>query len=391
MAEQPVIIYIEDNHDNQRLVQRVLGARGYHVLIARDGVEGIALARDTAAVLVLVDIGVPGLDGYEIATRLRSMRHLDDTPIVALTADVSPGARERALVAGCDGYISKPIDPRQLPEQIGEFIEGKRDFLSPTVEHTMLRQYNQKVVERLEQRVRELMTANIELREVDRLKSQFLASLSHELRTPLTSLIGYLDLLSNQTLGEMTDLQHEALDVVRRNVDNLSRQLNNLLYLHEYRSSQLSLGAVRLNDIVQQTLQGYKHKATQIGIVLESRVETVAPIYADPLALELALTNLLDNAIKFTPPGGQVLLSLRDEPTQVVVQISDTGVGIPTEELEKIFLPFHRVDASLASLTPGNGIGLALVDHVIKAHGGTVTVQSEQDQGSTFTMTLPRR
>jgi signal transduction histidine kinase len=391
MAERPVIIYIEDNHDNQRLVQRVLGARAYHVMIARDGVEGLELARDTTAVLVLVDIGVPGLDGYEIATRLRSMRHLDDTPIVALTADVSPGARERALVAGCDGYISKPIDPRQLPEQIAEFIAGKRDFLSPTVEHTMLRQYNQKVVERLEQRVRELMSANVELREVDRLKSQFLASLSHELRTPLTSLVGYLDLLGNQTLGEMNDLQHGALDVVRRNVDILSRQLNNLLYLHEYRSSQLSLSAVRLNDIVQQALQSYKPRATQASILLETQIDTVAPIYADPLALELALTNLLDNAIKFTPPGGRVLLSLHDEPTQVVVQVADTGAGIPDEELEKIFLPFHRVDASLASPHPGNGIGLALVDHVIQAHGGTVTVQSEPEQGSTFTMTLPRR
>jgi signal transduction histidine kinase len=391
MAERPVIVYIEDNLDNQRLVQRVLGASGYQVLIARDGVEGVALARDTTAVLVLVDIGVPGLDGYEIATRLRSMRHLDETPIVALTADVSPGARERALVAGCDGYISKPIDPRRLPKQITEFIEGKRELLPPAIEHTMLRQYNQKVVERLEQRVRELMSANIELREVDRLKSQFLASLSHELRTPLTSLVGYLDLLSNQTLGEMNDLQHGALDVVRRNVDTLSRHLNNLLYLHEYRSSQLSLSAVRLNDIVQQSLQSYKPRATQANIELETQVETVAPIYADPLALELALSNLLDNAIKFTPPGGWVLLSLRDEPTQVVVQVADTGIGIPAEELEKIFLPFHRVDTSLASPSSGNGIGLALVEHVIKAHGGSVTVQSVQEQGSTFTMTLPRR
>ena len=171
------------------------------VLLAKDGPDGIALARESQPALILVDINIPGLDGYETTTRLRGMAHLRGTPIVALTADSRVGARERSLVAGCDGYITKPIDPRGLPEQLSEFIGGKREALPHEAEAPLLREYNHKLVERLEQQVRELTAANAELQELDQLKSQFLATLSHELRTPLTSILGYLDLFERGTLG----------------------------------------------------------------------------------------------------------------------------------------------------------------------------------------------
>src|SRR5688500_17815434 len=129
LHDRSTILYIEDNADNQRLVRRIMEARGYAVLLAKDGPDGIAMAREGHPTLILVDINIPGLDGYETTTRLRGMAHLSGTPIVALTADSRPGSRERSLVAGCDGYITKPIDARSLPEQLNEFIAGKREAL----------------------------------------------------------------------------------------------------------------------------------------------------------------------------------------------------------------------------------------------------------------------
>ncbi len=390
LTEQPTILYIEDNTDNQRLVQRVLGARGYQVRIAPDGVTGLALASEMLPVLILVDINIPGLDGYEVTTRLRSMVHLNMVPIVALTADVSPGARERALVAGCDGYLSKPIEPRRLPELVAEFVGGKRELVSPTVETQVLREYNQKVVEHLEQRVRELMRVNAELQEVDRLKNQFLSSFSHELRTPLTSLVGYINLLSRGTLGDLNEEQQQAIEVLERNCDTLSRQINNLVYLQEYRASQLKLIPLSLRERLLNLAVEAKTKAERSGLTFVLEADDEAQIQADMLAVDLAVINLLDNAVKFTPPGGQVTVTLRNEPTRVILRVEDTGMGIPAEAHEKIFLPFYRVDSSLSGSGQGNGIGLTLVQHIAEAHGGQVNMRSVPGQGSVFTLVLPR-
>jgi signal transduction histidine kinase len=386
---QQHILYVEDNYDNRRLVQRVLGARGYHVLIADDGATGVAMARESRPALVLVDLGIPGLDGYETTTRLRSFPHLRGVPIVALTADGTPDARERALVAGCDGYLVKPIDARLLPQQIAEFIGGKREQIPAHADESqLLRAYNEKLVERLEQRVRELTQANAEVQELDRLKSQFLSTLSHELRTPLTSLIGYLELFDRGMLGQLTAPQREAVAVMRRSSETLAQQLNNLLYFQELRGRSFSLRAVRPLELLRPLIAGMEERARSAGIALDAVTTDAAPIHADVMALEQLVRSLLDNALKFTPKGGRVRLTLHDEPSRLILRVEDTGVGIAPEQLQKIFLPFYRVEGPQHQ--GGAGLGLAIVQHIVEAHGGQVTVRSVPARGSVFTVVLPR-
>jgi signal transduction histidine kinase len=390
MHDRSTVLYIEDNNDNQRLVKRILEARGYVVLLAPDGPDGIALARESRPVLILVDINIPGLDGYETTTRLRGMDHLRGIPIVALTADSRAGARERSLVAGCDGYITKPIDARSLPGQLQEFIDGKREALPHAIEAPLLREYNHKLVERLEHQVRELMAANAELQELDQLKSQFLATLSHELRTPLTSILGYLDLFERGTLGALTEIQHQAISVIARNSHNLTRQLNNLLYLQEVRSSQLNRVPVTIYDMVLRLAAELQPVAHEAGIELHMSLAPTMVLAGDALALEQAFRNLIDNAIKFTPRGGHIRITLTDDPSRIILRVEDSGIGIPAEAQEKIFVPFYQVDTSLARPYPGAGLGLAIVKHVVQAHGGQVTVRSTPGSGSMFTVVLPR-
>ncbi|MBX0326086.1 hybrid sensor histidine kinase/response regulator [Oscillochloris sp. ZM17-4] len=390
-AQQQKILYIEDNRDNQRLVQRVLGARGYLVLIAEDGPSGVSMARESLPDLVLVDLAIPGLDGYETTTRLRSLAHLDAVPIIALTADGSFTSRERAMVVGCDGYLIKPIDTRQLPVQIAEFIAGRRDTISAsTDEASVLRAYNQQLVERLEQRVRELSAANAELQELDQLKSQFLSTLSHELRTPLTSLLGYIELFDRGMLGKLSDSQNDAIKVMRRSGDTLAQQLNNLLYFQELRTRSFHLRAIRPQESLRQIIVNFQERAAETRLGFEARMGEVAPIQADPSGLEQMIRSLLDNAMKFTPQGGRVRLALHDEPSRLIIRVEDSGIGIAPEHQEKIFLPFYQVDSSLARSQPGSGLGLAIVRHVVHAHGGQVTVRSAPGKGSMFTVVLPR-
>ncbi len=390
MADKRSILYIEDNRDNQRLVQRILEARGYQVRIAEDGTKGLALARETLPTLILVDINIPGMNGYETTTRLRTMPHLRATPIIALTADSRSGTRERSLVAGCDGFITKPIDPRQLPDQIAEFIGGKREGVSPATENSVLREYNAALVERLEKQVRDLELANAELQDLDRLKGQFLATLSHELRTPLTSILGYIELFERRTLGPLNDVQSQAISVVSRNARSLTRILNSLLYLQEMRISEIKRSPIILHDALRGLVSEFQPFASESGLSLNAALQPVAVYNGDPVGLGHAFRALLDNAVKFTPSGGQVHISLVDDATRVIVRFEDTGIGIPPETHHKIFLPFYQVDNSLARPYPGAGLGLAIVKHVVDAHSGQVTVRSALQAGSTFTLVLPR-
>lgn len=391
MNQLPQILYIEDNPDNQRLVQRVLSARGYQVVIAEDGPGGLALARTTHPALVLVDLGIPGLDGYETTTRLRSLAHMHNVPIIALTADASPGSRERALVAGCDGYLSKPIDARALPAQIAEFIEGRRERLPEVMETELLRSYNQKLVERLEARVRELTLANAQLQDLDRMKDQFLATLSHELRTPLTSLLGYLELFDRGMLGPLTPQQEEAVRVMRRSSEVLARQLNNLLYFQEVRSRSLNFVQLQPLDILRPLIAAARERAAQAQLQFDVLLSEMQPIEVDRSAFEHLVRNLLDNAFQYTKPGGRVRFIARDEPTRLIIRVEDTGIGIPAGEHEKIFLPFYQVDHSLAREYPGSGLGLAIVRHIVEAHGGQIALRSAPGEGSAFTVAIPRR
>ncbi len=389
MTDQDTILYIEDNLDNQRLVQRILESRGYHVIIAVDGTQGVALAREINPALVLVDLGIPGLDGYETTTRLRSLAHLASTPIVALTAHSDPGTRERSLAAGCDGYILKPIDVRLLPEQVSEFISGKREILPANVETTVLREYTHKLVERLEQQVRDLSAANAELQELDRLKSQFLALLSHELRTPLTSILGYIELFDRGYLGALSDVQRDAITVIGRNSHTLVRHLNSLLYLQEVRSTQLKRVPVAVDELLKRLLVEVEARAKLQHVTVQAMVPPVPLWNVDALAMEMALRHVLENALKFTPAGGTIQVELQEQGGRLMVRVRDDGPGIDAEQHEKIFVPFYQVDSSLAREYSGVGIGLPIVKHVIEAHGGQVTVKSAPGEGALFTLLLP--
>jgi signal transduction histidine kinase len=390
MTDRPSILYIEDNADNQRLVQRILEARGFSVQIAEDGPGGIALARASNPVLILVDINIPGLDGYETTTRLRSFDHLQKTPIIALTADNRVGARERSIVAGCDGYLLKPIDPRTLPLQLQEFMEGKRETLPQAVETTMLREYNHSLVERLERQVRELSAANAELQELDRLKSNFLATLSHELRTPLTAILGYLELFERRTLGPLNDVQNQSIAVILRNARLLSRLLNNLLYLQEVRSSEIRRTPIIIHDTIRQLIGELQPLAREAEVELRAELQPTASYLGDSIGLGQAFRALIDNAIKFTPAGGSVRVSVSDNGSSVIVRVEDTGVGIAPANHEKIFVPFYQVDDTLARPYTGAGLGLAIVKHVVEAHEGQVSLVSAPGKGSRFTIVLPR-
>lgn len=237
----------------------------------------------------------------------------------------------------------------------------------------------------------ELAEQNERLLEVDRLKDEFISLVSHELRTPLTSIQGYLELLLAEETEELTPEQHRFLTVVRRNSERLLNLVGDLLLLAQLEAGQLTLErrnvdlAALASECVESALPG----ASEKGITISLDRAPVPAVAGDVARLAQVLDNLVSNALKFTPEGGRVELTLSTSNGNVVFEVADTGVGIPADERERVFERFFRSSSASAHAIPGTGLGLAIAKAIVDRHDGRITVESEEGAGTTFRIELP--
>ncbi len=385
------VLYVEDNPESRLLVRRILEANGYEVIEAVDGLSAIREAQKNVPDLILMDINIPEMDGFEVSTRLRSIPALRNVPIVALTASaVMDGDRERTLIAGCDGYLQKPVDVDTLPQQVAEFIGGKKETVEQAEEPYYLREYSQKLVTRLEEKVAELQQANERLQTVDRLKSEFVSTVSHELRTPLTAIKGYTQLLRDQRAGPLTPIQEECLGIISENTERVIHRVNDILFLQESSVILPARAVVSLREIAAVIIDAMSERAREAGVqIIADLAPDALKVVGDYEALKLLFLHLLDNAIKFSPNGGQVTVRLWQEDKQVCGEVTDTGIGIDPRYHEQIFERFFQVDSSTTRVYGGAGLGLAISRHIIEAHHGSIGVRSAPGRGSTFYFSLP--
>jgi two-component system phosphate regulon sensor histidine kinase PhoR len=227
-------------------------------------------------------------------------------------------------------------------------------------------------------------------RQVDRIKDALVATVSHELRTPLTSIIGYLELLgtSSTPLGE-EDARYA--DVVRRNAVRLQHMVEDLLFLAQVEGGGLSLDLdpADVTDLASSAVASAQPLAAAKDVALEFDGRRSARALVDAKRISQVFDNLVSNAIKFTPPGGSVKVTVRSDDAATLISVTDTGYGIPTTEQSRLFERFFR--SSTTSHLPGTGLGLAIVQAIVESHGGSITCRSEEGEGTTFTLTLPTR
>jgi signal transduction histidine kinase len=386
------VLYVEDDDSSRMLVHRILTIRGYEVFEAEDGLSAIRMAQKVLPDLILMDINIPGLDGFEVTTRLKAIPELEQVPVVALTASaIMEGDRERTLVAGCDGYLQKPVDVDNLPSQIAEFIAGKRELVPCAEEPQYLREYNQRLVTRLEEKVAELEQAHAALQTLDRLKSAFVSAVSHELRTPLTSIKGFAQLLLDERAGPLNSTQEECLDVILENSEEVIRRVNDILFLQESSVIIPARDPISLYEISILMVEGVRERAQKQGIMIRTELPKDLPkIVGDYEALKLLFLHLLDNAIKFSPYGGILTVHVEDRDKALYAEISDTGIGIAPEFHDRIFDRFFQVDSTSTRPFGGAGLGLAISKRIVEAHRGDIGVRSALGKGSTFYFTLPK-
>ena len=236
----------------------------------------------------------------------------------------------------------------------------------------------------------ELAEQNEQLREFDRLKDEFVASVSHELRTPLTSIRGFLELIRDD---EVLDDEHDAmLGIIDRNAERLLGLVNDLLLAAQVAAGKeitLALEELDLADLVTDAVSASALRAEQSGVTLVIDA-LLSPMRSDPMRIGQLVDNLLSNAIKFTPSGGTVEIALGARDDQVLLTISDSGIGIPDDEQTDLFSRFYRTKAATKSSIQGTGLGLAIAKSIVDAHDGTITFESAAGVGTTFFVALPR-
>jgi putative tryptophan/tyrosine transport system substrate-binding protein len=250
-----------------------------------------------------------------------------------------------------------------------------------------------KLEKKVEDRTRELAFANEKLKELDRMKSDFVSHVSHELRTPLTAIKGAVDLMLREVAGPLTEKQIHYLTRVRSNTQHLAGLINDLLDLSKIESGRIDVKSSRVSlaGLVRDVVEGLRPVAAEKVITLEATVrEPSILVWADRDKINQVLTNLIGNAIKFTPAQGRVTVSAsRNGGESVQVSVCDTGPGVPPEEKEKIFAKFYQVAKVNGENSKGTGLGLAIAKALVELHGGKIWVESEEGRGATFYFTLP--
>jgi len=279
-------------------------------------------------------------------------------------------------------------DLEELNRNLEFRVTEKTENLTKAYERLQLSNQNLAIANR------DLEGANLKLKELDQVKSDFISVVSHELRTPLTSIKAFTELILMKP-RMANEKRTRLLNIVNRESDRLARLINDILDLTKIEAGKMSWNIVRLtiDDIMQTSVSGIQSLADNKSLTIITNVQPpVPPFLGDKDRLIQVMTNILSNAIKFTPLGGRIVITVRRETTpaaQIVVSVSDTGVGIPESELKLVFEKFHRSGDVLTNNAEGTGLGLAITRQIIEYHGGTISAESVLGQGSTFIFTLP--
>lgn len=249
---------------------------------------------------------------------------------------------------------------------------------------------NAQLYEQLRERARKLESAYRELQEADRVKEELVQNVSHELRTPLTFIKGYVELLLEEDMGPINERQRESLSIVAEKTNSVTRLVSDIIFLEQIERESLEISELKMEELAQLALQGCEVTAVAAGIHLQTALEANLPTArGDKDRVNQVFDNLLANAIKFSPNGGTISVSLRQQGGSIVASVSDTGIGIPADRCDRIFERFYQVDGSATRQFGGAGVGLAIVKRIIEAHSGRVWVESKVGVGSTFSFTIP--
>ena len=436
------ILIVEDSPTQAERLRRLIQSLHYNARVAANGQLALAAIRERKPHLVLSDIVMPEMNGYDLCRAIKSDPTLRDIPVILVTSLNDPKDIIRGIECGADNFIRKPYAEDYLLNRISHmlmnqklrknqnveigialylgdqkhFINAERqqilDLLISTYEQAVqvngeLQARERQVIElnmrlahhaaELETINREIALKNLELAEASRMKSAFIANMSHELRTPLNAIIGFTGALLMKLPGPLTSDQDKQLNTIRASARHLLSLINDILDVAKIEAGKLTLSIepVHCQELMADVADTLRPLAQQKGLALELELgepgQPPAIIETDRRALTQILINLLNNAIKFTEQGTvRISLAQRDEDGVLVTEMSiaDSGAGIKEEDQAKLFQAFSQLDSTSTRHVEGAGLGLYLCQNLANAIGGALFFNSDYGSGSTFTLAL---
>jgi signal transduction histidine kinase len=377
---------VDDQPSKLLSYETILGSLGENLIRATTGQEALSLLLKHEVAVVLMDVCMPDVDGFELASMIRQHPRYQKTAIILISAiHLADVDRVKGYEVGAVDYVPVPVIPEILRAKVSVFV----DLYRKTRELEML---NLELEERVTERTADLAALAARLQEADRRKDQFLATLAHELRNPLAPIATAAKILQQKAVND-PQIQM-AQRIIDRQSAHLTRLVEDLLDLSRISRNKLELRPERvdlatvINAAIETSRPVIEQCHQQLAVAMPSKPVLVD---ADVVRRSQVFTNLLNNGAKFSKPGGTLTLKVETDPETVAVRITDTGIGIRPEHLAHIHEPFYQLDSSLEKAQGGLGIGLTLVWQLVDMHGGTISARSEgPDRGSEFVVCLPR-
>ncbi|MFZ3382686.1 MAG: ATP-binding protein [Candidatus Methanoperedens sp.] len=397
-----IVLVVEDEINSRMLLSKILVANGYKVLEASNGIEALKKIQMSRPDIIISDIMMPEMDGFQFCRELRKNEMFKDIPLIFYTAIYKDEEDEKlALDVGANAYIRKPEDPKVLIRKINKVIEdyhyGKKRPVEPVItdETEYLSKYSHTLFKKLEDKVLELENANkkleialSELKTVDRLKDNIISNVTHELKTPLIHASGYLELAMDEN---NTSKRRELLEKCMAALERENTVVSGLIEISYAEKGLLShvIEEVDIGELIESTAEDLKPKAEAFQIEISKSIENGLLVNADKNQMKHVFNNLLDNAIKFNRKGGKVEIAAGRKDRYIQVCFKDTGIGIPADKLQKVFDKIYQVDSESTRRYGGVGVGLAIARYLIESHKGRIWVKSTVGEGSTFCFSIP--